>query len=160
MSIFDSLFNTRQPQETEDRLRKVIEAYDVFQLAAFERAVLTSKSFVLSLALVEGRLSVEEAVQCAHVEVQSQIDRWGQVASGMFYSSAVNGSADVAGQRMILMKRMLGKGWEALLSCSSTRERELGNWSRCNGIAVTSYSNESSLDDGRCHALAIRRRPV
>lgn len=83
VSVFDSLFNTRQPQETEDKLRKVIEQYDVYQLAAFERAVLTSKSFVLSLALVEGKLSVEEAVQCAHVEVQSQIDRWGQVASGM-----------------------------------------------------------------------------
>ena len=83
VSVFDSLFNTRQPQETEDKLRKVIEQYDVYQLAAFERAVLTSKSFVLSLALVEGKLSVEEAVQCAQVEVQSQIDRWGQVASGL-----------------------------------------------------------------------------
>ena len=91
--MFDSLFNTRQPQETEDKLRKVIEQYDVYQLAAFERAVLTSKSFVLSLALVEGKLSVEEAVQCAQVEVQSQIDRWGQVASGSSFLSLLHKAA-------------------------------------------------------------------
>lgn len=47
--------------------------------AAFERAVLASKSYLIALGLVEGFLSVDEAAKAAHVEVQSQIDRWGEV---------------------------------------------------------------------------------
>jgi ATP synthase mitochondrial F1 complex assembly factor 2 len=44
-----------------------------------ERAVFYSKSFIIALALVRGRLTAEEASLAAHVEVQSQIDRWGEV---------------------------------------------------------------------------------
>lgn len=47
--------------------------------AAFERAVLASKSYLIALGLVEGFFSVDEAAKAAHVEVQSQIDRWGEV---------------------------------------------------------------------------------
>lgn len=47
--------------------------------AAFERAVLSTKSFLIALGITQGRLTVEQAAQCAHVEVQSQIDRWGEV---------------------------------------------------------------------------------
>lgn len=46
---------------------------------AFERAVLAGKSYLIALGLVEGFLSVDEAAKAAHVEVQSQIDRWGEV---------------------------------------------------------------------------------
>ena len=48
-------------------------------MTAFERAVLASKSYLIALALVEGHLTVDEAAHAAHVEVQSQIDRWGEV---------------------------------------------------------------------------------
>lgn len=44
-----------------------------------ERAVHFSKSFIIAMALSRGHLSVEEASQAALVEVQSQIDRWGEV---------------------------------------------------------------------------------
>lgn len=46
---------------------------------AYERAVLTTKSAIIALALVKKRLSVEQAAQAAHVEVNSQIERWGEV---------------------------------------------------------------------------------
>ncbi|KAJ1027502.1 hypothetical protein NDA18_003505 [Ustilago nuda] len=52
---------------------------DPFDLAAFERSVMLSKSFLISLALVSGHLNVEQAAQAAEVEVQSQINRWGAV---------------------------------------------------------------------------------
>jgi ATP synthase F1 complex assembly factor 2 len=41
--------------------------------------VLASKSYLISLALVEGHYTVDDAAKAAHVEVQSQIDRWGEV---------------------------------------------------------------------------------
>jgi ATP synthase F1 complex assembly factor 2 len=45
----------------------------------FERAVHVTKSFVISLALVEGKITVEEASEASRVEVLSQIARWGEV---------------------------------------------------------------------------------
>jgi len=44
-----------------------------------ERATYTSKSFLISLALVEGELTVDQAADASRVEVLSQIKRWGEV---------------------------------------------------------------------------------
>jgi ATP synthase F1 complex assembly factor 2 len=44
-----------------------------------ERAVYASKSLIIALALVRGRLSVEEAALASQVEVDSQIQKWGEV---------------------------------------------------------------------------------
>lgn len=52
--------------------------------SAMERALHASKSFIIALALVRGRLSVEEAAQAAHVEVRSQIQKWGEVEDSKF----------------------------------------------------------------------------
>lgn len=38
-----------------------------------------TKSFIISIALVKKHLSVEEASLAARVEVESQIERWGEV---------------------------------------------------------------------------------
>jgi len=72
------LFN-RQPKEVADALSKVVQEYDAFHLAGFERAVMASKSYIIALALAEGQITADEAAQASHVEVQSQIDRWGEV---------------------------------------------------------------------------------
>jgi len=44
-----------------------------------ERATYTSKSFLIGLALVKGHLSIERAVKASQVEVDSQMDKWGEV---------------------------------------------------------------------------------
>ncbi|RUS18086.1 hypothetical protein BC937DRAFT_89159 [Endogone sp. FLAS-F59071] len=69
----------RQPEGTKARLRGVLEAMDPIELAAFERTCMTSKSFLIALALVKKAITVEEAARAAHVEVNSQIERWGMV---------------------------------------------------------------------------------
>ena len=45
----------------------------------FERAVYASKSFIIALALLRGRLTAHEAAEASHVEVRSQIEKWGEV---------------------------------------------------------------------------------
>jgi ATP synthase F1 complex assembly factor 2 len=45
---------------------------------AFERATLLSKSFLIGLALVERKLSVEEASKASLIETISQTMRWGE----------------------------------------------------------------------------------
>jgi ATP synthase F1 complex assembly factor 2 len=73
------IFAVPQPEETKQKIRKVVEGLDAMELAAFERAVMSSKSFLIGLALIHRAVSVEEAAQAAHVEVNAQIDRWGEV---------------------------------------------------------------------------------
>ncbi|CAO3626548.1 unnamed protein product [Cunninghamella echinulata] len=73
------IFAVQQPQATKDKFRAVVEEMDPFELAAFERAVLTSKSFLIGLALVKHAISVEHATQAAQVEINSQMERWGEV---------------------------------------------------------------------------------
>ena len=52
---------------------------DVLRLTAMERATYSSKSFLVALALVKRHIDVDQAAQAAHVEVNSQIERWGEV---------------------------------------------------------------------------------
>lgn len=44
-----------------------------------ERATYGSKSLIIALALIKKHLTVEEAALAATVEVNSQIERWGEV---------------------------------------------------------------------------------
>jgi ATP synthase mitochondrial F1 complex assembly factor 2 len=68
-----------QPEKVIQKFRQVIEKYDNFKLAAFEKAVLRTKSFMIGLALIERAISVEFATAAARVEVQQQINKWGEV---------------------------------------------------------------------------------
>ncbi|KAL9938749.1 hypothetical protein V8E36_002468 [Tilletia maclaganii] len=79
IEVYTSLFNTAQPSSTRQALLSHILKLDPLRLAAFERAVLSSKSFLIALGLLEGKLSVEDAGRAAEVEVASQIERWGEV---------------------------------------------------------------------------------
>ena len=55
-------------------------------MIAFERAVLSSKSFVIPLALISKVITVEFAVSAARLEVNHQILRWGEVQDGRLLS--------------------------------------------------------------------------
>ncbi|KDN51535.1 hypothetical protein RSAG8_00080, partial [Rhizoctonia solani AG-8 WAC10335] len=79
INIFDSVLGNTQPKETKEVLMNEVNKLGQWEMAAFERAVLTTKSFIIALALVKGRINVEQAAQAAHVEVVSQTQRWGEV---------------------------------------------------------------------------------
>ncbi|KAI8092376.1 uncharacterized protein B0P05DRAFT_577244 [Gilbertella persicaria] len=73
------IFAVTQPEETKAKLRTIIEKMDALELAAFEKAVMSSKSFLIGFALVHNGITVEQAAQAAHVEMNAQMDRWGEV---------------------------------------------------------------------------------
>lgn len=64
-------------------MRAILEEFDAVELAAFEKAVLSSKSFIVALALVKRRITVDDAAKAARLEVLHQIDRWGEVEDSM-----------------------------------------------------------------------------
>lgn len=76
---FTGLLGNDHDPRTLDTFRTLLSQLDSFNLAAFERSVLITKSFLISVALVSGQYGVEAAAQAASVEVQSQINRWGAV---------------------------------------------------------------------------------
>ncbi|PWZ00731.1 ATP12-domain-containing protein [Testicularia cyperi] len=76
---FQGLLGNSHSDKVMQTFKSHLEALDSFDLAAFERSVMISKSFLISVALIQGHLDVEKACQAAQVEVQSQINRWGEV---------------------------------------------------------------------------------
>jgi len=53
--------------------------------SAVERATYASKSLIIGLAVVKKYLTVEQAAHAASVEVNSQIERWGEVEDSRFF---------------------------------------------------------------------------
>lgn len=88
------LVGNKQSSETSKAAKEYLETLDKWELAAFERSVYTTKSFILSTLLVEsqkqgllaidgergtGSLGVEEIAQLATLEVRYQTQNWGEV---------------------------------------------------------------------------------
>jgi ATP synthase mitochondrial F1 complex assembly factor 2 len=65
----------KQDADIIDKFRAIIESYDDFKLAAFEKAVLRAKSFIIGFALIEKQISVDEAVTSSSLEVIQQINK-------------------------------------------------------------------------------------
>lgn len=76
---FASILPSPQPVDSKNKLREVISKFDLWELAAMERVTYATKSFIIALALVKRHINVDEAALASHVEVNSQIERWGEV---------------------------------------------------------------------------------
>jgi ATP synthase mitochondrial F1 complex assembly factor 2 len=75
----DGIRSIQQTPQTHTVFRQMVQEMDAFMLAAFEKNVLRTKSFIVSLALVHGKVSVQEAADASRVEIMHQIERWGEV---------------------------------------------------------------------------------
>lgn len=89
VKVFDDIFDVKQDEEVVRILGDyVINTYDGWDLAALERIVRSTKSFLIGLRLIEAvrqggkeeaAFGVHDAALAAEVEVQSQTERWGEV---------------------------------------------------------------------------------
>ena len=68
----------RQAEEAMQTLARIVSAMDDWRLGAFQCAAASSGSFVIGLALVEGRIDADEAFAAAELESGFEIDRWGE----------------------------------------------------------------------------------
>lgn len=139
-------------------------------VAAFERAVLASKSYLIALALVEGHYSVDDAAKAAHVEVQSQIDRWGEVEDSKLQSllkhqSATPGTNQVTtpgiSQRTTWTTRMCASG-SAVRPCCARLTRRCRWDARKDQTLLQHYSHGKRAVDWpgrgrRCRGACIAR---
>ena len=72
--------------------RKKINNLSIFELTAFYDMVSITGSLILGLAIINGRLSAEEAYQLSRIDEQWQLEQWGedeeaQVTSCLLYTS-------------------------------------------------------------------------
>ncbi|MBK1698477.1 ATP12 family chaperone protein [Rhodovibrio salinarum] len=67
-----------QPAAAKQALTAAVARYDAMHLAALSSSVHAAGSIVVGLALIEGRLSAEQAFHAAEVERTYQIEQWGE----------------------------------------------------------------------------------
>lgn len=69
-----------QPVDALVRMQEIVSARDDFELAALDSAATLLSSFVIALALVEGRLGADEAFAASHLDELFQAEKWGRDA--------------------------------------------------------------------------------
>ncbi len=67
-----------QPESSLRALRAAVDAYDLWTLCALQIATAACGSLVLALALVEGRVSSDEAFDASQLDETFQIEKWGE----------------------------------------------------------------------------------
>jgi chaperone required for assembly of F1-ATPase len=66
-----------QPPETIAQIAKAVDARSDWELAALHSMTSISGSVVVALALLEGRIGLEEAWRAGQVDELFQLDKWG-----------------------------------------------------------------------------------
>ncbi|KAJ3333863.1 ATP synthase complex assembly protein atp12 [Blyttiomyces sp. JEL0837] len=66
-------------EENKQKMKAVLESLTDIELAAVERATVSSKSLIIAMAILKRAISTEFAVAAARVEVDAQIKKWGEV---------------------------------------------------------------------------------
>jgi hypothetical protein len=87
-----------------------------------ERATYTTKSFIIALALVCGRITAEQAALASQVEVASQIERWGEVEDCAYVHRFVN----LRGLTLYIQPTTL-----TIMTCDGTSAVQLVYWLLC-----------------------------
>ena len=90
----DSIMPVAQPELTQQVIRGWLSGLPAFELAGLERAVLASKSLLVSVRLIHdwgeafaqsrkvadaGRFGIDEAAEASSLEVRWQTGQWGEV---------------------------------------------------------------------------------
>lgn len=79
LSLTTDIMLTPQPEQTISRVREHLKGQHPWTIPAYHLSTISSKSMVIALALLDGGLSAEEAIACASLELDYQIDSWGEV---------------------------------------------------------------------------------
>ncbi|MFL6753096.1 MAG: ATP12 family chaperone protein [Sphingomicrobium sp.] len=82
-STTSGLIHVPQPQATVDRLGHAVASLDPFPLAGLSPLVTIGGSLVAALAVLENRLSAEEAWEAVSIDDRWQLEQWGSDAEAV-----------------------------------------------------------------------------
>jgi chaperone required for assembly of F1-ATPase len=77
LNVTTGIVAVEQPTHALATFRRVLEACDLFALTALAAATGSAGSLVIALALMEGRLSPDEAADAALLDELFQAEKWG-----------------------------------------------------------------------------------
>lgn len=80
LSVQTGIMPVRQSPQALQALRSAVEAFDDWRLTALQSAAPACGSLVVALALLEDRLSAEEAFDVSQLDESFQIEKWGEDA--------------------------------------------------------------------------------
>lgn len=83
LRLAGGIVHVEQPEDTMRRGAEIVARYDAFTLASLHVMTSLTGSYVLALAVVEGRLAPDEAWAAAHVDEDWQMSFWGEDAEAM-----------------------------------------------------------------------------
>jgi len=94
----------QQPQEALEKLKKVINGLDAAEFTVMQSAAATTGSVAIALALLEERLSVEEAYQASFVDEIYQLKTWGADAAAQKRLDTLRSELEVIAQFRDLLR--------------------------------------------------------
>lgn len=94
------LMPVRQYPQALQALRAAVEEYDNWRLSALQTATSACGSLVVALALLEAKLSAEEAFDVSQLDESYQIEKWGEDAESV--ARRANLRADIAACRQFV----------------------------------------------------------
>lgn len=77
LNVTTGIVSVEQPPHALATLRRVLEACDLFALTALAAMTGSAGSLVIALAVVEGRLSADEAADATLLDELFQAEKWG-----------------------------------------------------------------------------------
>ncbi|KAF7801567.1 ATP synthase mitochondrial F1 complex assembly factor 2 [Senna tora] len=80
--VYSSFYGGKQEDGLFMAVENLLKKTDDCELAAIDAIAAASHSLVIALALVSGRLQIEEAIELTRLEEDLQMDRWGLVEGG------------------------------------------------------------------------------
>jgi len=72
------LFTLKQDDLTIETMNRELMLLNKWQLSGLQTAIDSIKSFILPIAVVNGEISVEEAVYLSRLETEYQMEKWGK----------------------------------------------------------------------------------
>eukprot|EP00898_Chlorokybus_atmophyticus_P008007 jgi/Chlat1/8207/Chrsp76S07642 len=82
LAVSDSIFGVRQPKAALDSIAQMLRPMTSWEISAIESLAGAARSVVIALAVVKGRLSMDEALQVIRCEEDYQTKEWGFVEGG------------------------------------------------------------------------------
>jgi len=102
-AVVEGVMPTQQSEDTAKTLRSEIESLSDEHLTAFQAGAAATKSLVLSLALVHGRLNSEDVAACAHLDEIFQAEQWGEDRQALIRRRDVDAEIRSVGQYLQLL---------------------------------------------------------
>lgn len=81
-NVYTSFFGGKQEDGLSKAVENLLKEADDCELASIDAIAAAAHSLIIAIALVCGRLQIEESIELIRLEEDLQIDRWGLVEGG------------------------------------------------------------------------------